>query len=56
MTINQENQTKKISLLDLRYKKLRKKIGDVEIYNPNMKWTWRFVNCPLRVYITIKEI
>ncbi len=30
-----ENQTKKISLLDLRYKKLRKKIGEVEIYNPN---------------------
>ena len=30
-----ENQTKKISLLDLRYKKLRKKIGDVEIYNPD---------------------
>ena len=35
MSINQENQTKKISLLDLRYKKLRKKIGEVEIYNPN---------------------
>ena len=35
MSINQENQTKKISLLDLRYKKLRKKIGDVEIYNPD---------------------
>ena len=30
-----ENQAKKISLLDLRYKKLRKKIGDVEIYNPD---------------------
>ena len=30
-----ENQTKKISLLDLRYNKLRKKIGEVEIYNPN---------------------
>ena len=30
-----ENQTKKISLLDLRYDKLRKKIGEVEIYNPN---------------------
>ena len=35
MSINQENQTKKISLLDLRYNKLRKKIGEVEIYNPN---------------------
>lgn len=35
MSINQENQTKKISLLDLRYDKLRKKIGEVEIYNPN---------------------
>ena len=35
MSINQENQTKKISLLDLRYKKLRKQIGEVEIYNPN---------------------
>ena len=35
MSINQENQTKKISLLDLRYKKLRKKIGEVEIYNPD---------------------
>lgn len=35
MSINQENQTTKISLLDLRYKKLRKKIGEVEIYNPN---------------------
>ena len=30
-----ENQTKKISLLDLKYNKLRKKIGEVEIYNPN---------------------
>ena len=30
-----ENQTKKISLLDLKYNKLRKKIGDVEIYNPD---------------------
>ena len=30
-----ENQTKKISLLDLKYTKLRKKIGEVEIYNPN---------------------
>ena len=30
-----EKQTKKISLLDLRYNKLRKKIGEVEIYNPN---------------------
>ena len=29
-----ENQAKKISLLDLKYNKLRKKIGDVEIYNP----------------------
>ena len=35
MSINQENQTKKISLLDLKYTKLRKKIGEVEIYNPN---------------------
>ena len=35
MSINQENQTKKISLLDLKYNKLRKKIGDVEIYNPD---------------------
>ena len=35
MSINQENQTKKISLLDLKYNKLRKKIGEVEIYNPN---------------------
>ena len=35
MSINQENQIKKISLLDLRYNKLRKKIGEVEIYNPN---------------------
>ena len=30
-----ENQAKKISLLDLKYNKLRKKIGDVEIYNPD---------------------
>ena len=29
------NQTKKISLLDLKYTKLRKKIGEVEIYNPD---------------------
>lgn len=29
------NQTKKISLLDLKYTKLRKKIGDIEIYNPD---------------------
>jgi hypothetical protein len=29
------NQTKKISLLDLEYTKLRKKIGEVEIYNPD---------------------
>ena len=35
MSINQENQAKKISLLDLKYNKLRKKIGDVEIYNPD---------------------
>ena len=35
MSINKENQTKKISLLDLKYNKLRKKIGDVEIYNPD---------------------
>ena len=30
-------QTKKINLSDLRYKKLRKVIGEVEIYNPDQQ-------------------